>query len=280
MENWIEPLEEYLGEEKLPLTGEKFSRKIEVRDKLRLQREESHKISLSRKRKQGGRSYTSMYWGMAAMFMLLLGIGGYYYSEQKIVTEATAVNYELPDGSNVQVMANSRLSYNKITWLWERKLLLFGKASFEVTPGKTFTVHTEAGDVTVLGTKFLVEQQGKRMFVNCKEGSVKVETSVGEHTLKAGESVRCDEKRIVPVIQKKEESEEFPEVLGYEDDPLINVVADIEHIFKVKVIGHEKCDGLTYNGTVLTRDLNTTLEKVFGSCGISYQIRGNEIILE
>lgn len=279
MENWIEPLEEYLGEEKLPLIGEKFSRKIEVRDKLKLQREESHKISLSRKRKQGGRSYTSMYWGMAAMFMLLLGIGGYYYSEQKIVTEATAVNYELPDGSNVQVMANSRLSYNKITWLWERKLLLLGKASFDVTPGKTFTVHTEAGDVIVLGTKFLVEQQGKRMFVNCKEGSVKVETSVGEHTLKAGESVRCDEKRIVPVIQKKEESE-FPEILGYEDDPLINVVADIEHIFKVKVIGREKCDGLTYSGTVLTRDLNATLEKVFGSCEIGYQIRGNEIILE
>ncbi|MCD7790545.1 MAG: histidine kinase, partial [Bacteroides thetaiotaomicron] len=28
-----------------------------------------------------------------------------------------------------------------------------------MTPGKTFTVRTEAGDVTVLGTKFLVEQE-------------------------------------------------------------------------------------------------------------------------
>ena len=214
--------------------------------------------------------------GVAMIGYLLFGAPN---AEEKVVTDNTAMNYELPDGSSVQVMENSRLTYNHITWLWERKLQLLGKASFNVTKGKTFTVSTEAGDVTVLGTKFLVDQQGKKMFVNCEEGSVKVETAVGNHTLLAGESVRCDETKIVPVEKKAEESE-FPEVLGYEDDPLINVVADIEHIFKVTVVGHEKCEGLTYNGTVLTKDLNATLEKVFGSCGISYQIRGKEIILK
>ena len=60
---------------------------------------------------------------------------------------------------------------------------LLGKASFNVTKGKTFTVSTEAGDVTVLGTKFLVDQQGKKMFVNCEEGSVKVETAQGDALL-------------------------------------------------------------------------------------------------
>lgn len=278
MENWTESLDKYLEEGKLPLIGEKFSRKKEIGDKLKLHREESYKITLSRRRKQGSARSISFSWGVAAMFLLLLGIGGYYYSEKKIVTEASAMAYELPDGSNVQIMANSRLTYNRLTWLWERKLQLFGKASFDVTKGKTFTVRTEAGEVTVLGTKFLIDQKGKKMFVNCEEGSVKVETAVGKRTLVAGESVRCDENRIVPVMKPVEP--EFPEVLGYEDDPLVNVVADIEHIFKVTVVGHEKCDGLTYNGTVLTRDLNTTLEKVFGSCGISYQLRGNEIILK
>ena len=66
--------------------------------------------------------------------------------------------------------------------------------------------------------------------------------------------------------------------MGYEDDPLINVVADIEHIFEVTVVGHEKCEGLTYNGTVLTKEPETPhWKKSFGSCGISYQIRGKEI---
>ncbi len=278
MENWTESLDKYLEEGKLPLIGEKFSRKKEISDKLKLQREESHKIVLSRRRKQGAGRSIPFSWGIAAMFLLLLGVGGYYFSEKKIVTETTAMAYELPDGSNVRMMENSCLTYNRITWLWERKLQLLGKASFEVTKGKTFTVCTEAGDVTVLGTKFLIDQKGKKMFVNCEEGSVKVETAVGNRTLVAGESVRCDESKIVLV--PKQDNPEFPEVLGYEDDPLINVVADIEHIFKVKVVGHEKCDGLTYNGTVLTRDLNATLKNVFGSCGISYELHGKEIFLK
>lgn len=44
MEKWTESLEQYLEEGKLPLVGEIFSRKKEIGDKLKLQREESHKI--------------------------------------------------------------------------------------------------------------------------------------------------------------------------------------------------------------------------------------------
>ena len=51
MEKWTESLEQYLEEGKLPLVGEIFSRKKEIGDKLKLQREESHKITLSRKKK-------------------------------------------------------------------------------------------------------------------------------------------------------------------------------------------------------------------------------------
>ena len=62
------------------------------------------------------------------MFIVLLGIGGYYFSEEKLVTETTAMDYELPDGSKVKLMGNSSLSYNRVTWFWERKLQLLGKA--------------------------------------------------------------------------------------------------------------------------------------------------------
>ena len=43
MEKWTESLDKYLEEGKLPLVGEIFSRKKEIGDKLKLQREESHK---------------------------------------------------------------------------------------------------------------------------------------------------------------------------------------------------------------------------------------------
>lgn len=51
MEKWTESLEQYLEEGKLPLVGEIFSRKKEIGDKLKLQREESHKITLSQEKK-------------------------------------------------------------------------------------------------------------------------------------------------------------------------------------------------------------------------------------
>ena len=38
------------------------------------------------------------------------------------------MDYELPDGSKVKLMGNSSLSYNRVTWFWERKLQLLGKA--------------------------------------------------------------------------------------------------------------------------------------------------------
>ena len=172
MEDNTELLEKYIEEGKLPLKGELFSRKAKIAEKLRLHREESRRITVSRQRKRGGERPAALYWGIAAMFIVLLGIGGYYFSEEKLVTETTAMDYELPDGSKVKLMGNSSLSYNRVTWFWERKLQLLGKALFKVTPGKTFTVQTEAGDVSVLGTKFLVVQQGKKMLVNCEEGSV------------------------------------------------------------------------------------------------------------
>ena len=215
MEDNTELLEKYIEEGKLPLKGELFSRKAKIAEKLRLHREESRRITVSRQRKRGGERSAALYWGIVAMFIVLLGIGGYYFSEEKLVTETTAMDYELPDGSKVKLMGNSSLSYNRVTWFWERKLPLLGKALFKVTPGKTFTVQTEAGDVSVLGTKFLVVQQGKKMLVNCEEGSVKVATPVGQRTLTAGQSVRCDETKIVPVERKVPTAEaEYPEVLG------------------------------------------------------------------
>ena len=99
MEDNTELLEKYIEEGKLPLKGELFSRKAKIAEKLRLHREESRRITVSRQRKRGGERSAALYWEIAAMFIVLLGIGGYYFSEEKLVTETTAMDYELPDGS-------------------------------------------------------------------------------------------------------------------------------------------------------------------------------------
>ena len=54
MEDNTELLEKYIEEGKLPLKGELFSRKAKIAEKLRLYREESRRITVSRQRKRGG----------------------------------------------------------------------------------------------------------------------------------------------------------------------------------------------------------------------------------
>ena len=63
MEDNTELLEKYIEEGKLPLKGELFSRKAKIAEKLRLHREESRRITVSRQRKRGGERSAALYWG-------------------------------------------------------------------------------------------------------------------------------------------------------------------------------------------------------------------------
>ncbi|GAE23429.1 possible anti-sigma factor [Bacteroides pyogenes JCM 10003] len=273
MKDWKEILEKHLEEGKLPLIEPMFTRKAEVRETLERLRKKNRVAGA--KTVNGLFRKRTVYWSAAAMLALLFGLGSYLLSEEKVSTDAVAMECKLPDGSHVQVMEDSMLSFNRIGWLWNRSLHLSGKAFFSVNPGKTFTVHTRAGNVSVLGTKFWVEQKGSEITVSCKEGYVKLETPIGVTALAAGESVHCDEKGMGTV----ERELKLRRILGYEKDPLVNVVADIEEIFQIKVIGREKCEGLFYDGIIYTRNLEETLKRVFGSFGIKYELCGKEVIL-
>ena len=124
MEDNTELLEKYIEEGKLPLKGELFSRKAKIAEKLRLHREESRRITVSRQRKRGGERSAALYWGIVAMFIVLLGIGGYYFSEEKLVTETTAMDYELPDGSKVKLIIIASHGFGNVNFNYWEKLCL------------------------------------------------------------------------------------------------------------------------------------------------------------
>lgn len=112
------------------------------------------------------------------------------YSGQKQV-EFTASTYEqvvLPDRSVVHLTPGSSVSY---TTAWdEREVSLEGEAFFEVEKGKTFTVRTASGDVSVLGTSFNVYVQPLGFAVECITGKVKVEAGDEAQTIVAGQAVK------------------------------------------------------------------------------------------
>ena len=82
--------------------------------------------------------------------------------------------FNLPDNSEVILNSNSTITFNKNKWKSNRHLTLDGEAFFKVQKGEKFTVNTEIGEVTVLGTKFNVKERTNYFEVKTYEGLVSV----------------------------------------------------------------------------------------------------------
>lgn len=216
-------------------------------------------------------------WCVAASVVVVSVVGSlWHFSEQVLVSGNRELAYTLPDGSEVVVMPQSELSYNRFAWAFRRKVSLDGEAVFSVTHGGSFCVGTPAGRVTVLGTRFRVKQYRHDMQVLCYEGSVQVETRVGRRVLVAGQKAACD----TVAITLTDIPKPLPPFISFEAVPLGEVIRDIETIFGVSVSGAERYGGLVFTGFIVTSDMDATLEAVFRSCGIPYEVSGTEILLK
>jgi ferric-dicitrate binding protein FerR (iron transport regulator) len=112
-------------------------------------------------------------WAAAAAVLFAIALTSIFAGRQTVISEeASFAMVRLPDGSSVTVGAGSEIQYNSVSWLWNRKVSLSGRAFFDVEKGSTFTVNTSEGDIAVLGTSFDVDVDSGRLEVACKTGKV------------------------------------------------------------------------------------------------------------
>lgn len=120
-----------------------------------------------------------------AAIVLLVFVGGYWYSQQSIDTptyltktfsEPTKV--ELSDGSTVYLAADATIKYEDV---WEkndiREIWLTGKAFFDVRKNpsiakRQFIVNTRLGTVEVLGTPFTIDDEKENFEVILETGKL------------------------------------------------------------------------------------------------------------
>lgn len=98
--------------------------------------------------------------------------------------------FKLPDGSIITLNGASSLSYELTANA--RKIKLSGQAHFEVAPNKSapFSIQTEKGTITVLGTGFdVISYPNKELSVSVNHGKVKVQHEKNEIILTKGMSV-------------------------------------------------------------------------------------------
>jgi ferric-dicitrate binding protein FerR (iron transport regulator) len=120
-------------------------------------------------------------WSIAASIAILIGIGSFMRFYQVDYSTAAGEQYtaELPDGSMVDLNGQSTLQFNPYWWRINRTVKLEGEGYFEVKKGKRFSVTSNNGVTSVLGTSFNIYTRDANYEVNCLSGKVEVEVLNG-----------------------------------------------------------------------------------------------------
>lgn len=221
------------------------------------------------------------YWkptAVAAVLILLVAVYfvGWYQTPTVIdAGRGELISQTLPDNSEVQLNAESSISYFERDWPESRNLNLRGEAYFEVEKGSSFLVHTQWGTVAVLGTSFNVLAREGRLEVACFSGKVSVRTLEGkEKALEAGQAAHLNSGVLGEVFPFNP-----PQTIGwqkgefyFDNTPLNHVIAVIERQYNVEVDG-PTVDSRVYKGRILKEDpISVTLHRVFSPLGIIYKV--------
>ncbi len=145
-----------------------------------------------------------IYLGIAASILIIVGFGlkHVFFNESTDVKEfytayAEKQTLNLPDGSIVNINADSKIKFDENNWDKDRSLNLEGEAFFKVKKGKTFTVKTSQADISVLGTSFNVKCRNKMVEIICFTGKVKVKSDKYEKILYPGDAAKLENGELV-----------------------------------------------------------------------------------
>jgi len=222
---------------------------------------------------------------VAASILIIIAVGGsawiWGFSEVNIYSpKGQHVSCLLPDSSNIQLNADTRISYNKVLWFINRKVYINGEGLFKVRKGKKFDVVADLATTTVLGTTFDVYARNGKVKVSCIEGrvSVKSNSSDSKVILTAGLHTQTKYKSMTAPVQtiKHDEVVWTSGEFYFSNTPLSEVIKEIERQFNVEVISN--CtDKRFYTGYFNNKDLNDALRLVCVPMEMSYSVKNKSI---
>ncbi len=216
-------------------------------------------------------------YGAVASIALLIFVYTFFFQPVTFTTQlAEKINFELPDGSLVDVNADSKITFQKYNWKENRQLNLEGEAFFKVKKGSQFTVQSPQGNVTVLGTQFTVNARKNLYHITCFEGKVLVVTQQKDSIiLTKGESFRVQNK----VSNKYTITETSPswihEETSFEEMPILFVVEELERQFNITISGKENLTGELFTGSFTHKNANIAIQTVFIAMEIPYNVLAN-----
>ena len=219
---------------------------------------------------------------VAAVVAVLMA-GAYFYlstqDEQFSTQLAEQAEVRLPDNSEIILNADSQVTFSEKDWEEKREVVLEGEAFFKVAKGKKFTVVTESGEVSVLGTQFNVENRNGFFEVSCYEGLVRVDFQGNTTQLAAGNSfVAVDGTIRNATVAVDGQPSWMQDESSFTSIPLKYVLAELERQFNISVSTQNVDTQQLFTGTFNNTDIHLALESISTPSQIRYKLEGDKVL--
>jgi len=191
----------------------------------------------------------------------------------------------LPDGSKVELNADSKISWSNSDFKKKRTIHLSGEAFFSVEKGSDFNVISPSGEVRVLGTRFNVYDRDGRMTVACFSGKVSVHFNQTGNTiiLTAGQKIsNFNENQSNPEPFNPVEQKIWKDGYVYfENTDLVLVLQELTRQYGFKDLNlPAELGQMKYSGFFRTDRLDEALQSICLPLQLHYTLDAGKLTLE
>ena len=203
-------------------------------------------------------------WGYAASLLIPVLLICHFYTVSEETAKGEHLAIRLPDNSKVTMNAESKISYQPLSWFLHRKARLEGEAYFEVKRGSRFNVQSGRNTVSVLGTAFNVNARPGLYRVTCLEGQVEVHAGGESAVLHANMQAALHESALhiydmPPALATGWMQGEFVFVAT----PLKEVIAEVERQYNIRITPDEFTNHF-FTGNFLKTDQPEDVLQIIG----------------
>lgn len=219
---------------------------------------------------------------VAAILLVALGIAFLvrpYISSTEYAAVGEKNTFLLPDHSEIVLNSDSEIHYKRWNWDNERSLDLNGEAFFKVAKGEKFTVNTDLGKVTVVGTQFNIKARNNNFEVECYEGKVKVAFNKKTIFLTKGQNI---------VVQNNTKIEAIPLIdlqpawlgneIKFNNNSLADVIEEVERQYSI-TIENTTDSNKSFTGTLPLKNLDAALQILSKTYHLNYEKTTNKRII-
>jgi ferric-dicitrate binding protein FerR (iron transport regulator) len=213
---------------------------------------------------------------VAASLIILVGLGTIALMYSKTVGSPAGrhLTAQLPDNSTVELNAESTLSFYPYRWYFQRNVELKGEGFFSVQKGKKFTVKSELGETSVLGTTFNIFSRNDTYRVFCKTGKVNVTSNSGESVILNPNQIAIVESGKISIEENVISSEH---ILSWRDNmflfnsaPIAEVLREIERQYGISIATEKSLSGTISLSIQKNPDVEKILSMVCKPLGYNF----------